>query len=83
MGIKEWLIEKVIVNKIKESTVWKLLEGKKSYLVMTVIIVFGAIDAWNAHCGATQGCKVVEIPAIVFTVLGALGIWTRAVAKPK
>ena len=82
MGIKEWLIEKVIVNKIKETAMWKLLDGKKTYIVLILTIVFGALDTWNAHCG-TQGCKMIEVPAIVFSVLGALGLWTRAVAKPK
>ena len=58
----------------------KWLEGKKTYLVMACIIIFGALDAWNEYClGGT--CKVVEIPSFVFSLLGALGIYTRKVAK--
>jgi len=58
------------------------LEGKKTYLVMICVIVFGALDAWNGYC-ATEACKVIEIPAYVFSILGALGIYTRIVAKTK
>lgn len=58
----------------------KFFAGKKTYLTMACIIIFGAIDAWNEYCG-TAGCKVVEIPSIVFVGLGALGVYTRKVAK--
>ena len=58
----------------------KWLEGKKTYLVMACVIVFGALDAWNQYCGGA-GCKVIEIPAYVFSILGFLGIYTRSVAK--
>lgn len=80
MGLMDWAITKILVDKIKESAMWKFLDGKKTYLTMACIIAFGVLDAWNAHCG-TAGCKTIEVPAIVFSVLGALGIWTRAVTK--
>lgn len=82
MGIKDWFIGKVVVKYIKESSMWKILEGKKTYITMALIVIFGGLDAWNTHC-ITEGCKVINIPPFVFSVLGALGIWTRAVAKPK
>ena len=82
MGLKEYLITKIVVTKIKESAMWKALEGKKSFIVAGLTLAFGALDVWNQYCGGA-GCKVIEIPAIVFTVLGALGLWTRSVAKPK
>jgi hypothetical protein len=58
----------------------KFLEGKKTYLVMACIIIFGALDAWNEYCG-NGSCKVIEIPTFVFSLLGFLGIYTRKVAK--
>jgi hypothetical protein len=58
----------------------KWLEGKKTYLVMACIIIFGALDAWNEYCG-NSSCKVIEIPTFVFSLLGALGIYTRSQVK--
>ena len=58
----------------------KLLEGKKTYLVMACVIVFGALDAWNQYCG-TASCKVIEVPTFIFTLLGILGIYTRSAVK--
>ena len=60
--------------------IMKALEGKKTYLVMACIIIFGALDAWNEYClGGT--CKVITVPTYVFSLLGVLGIYTRKVAK--
>ena len=58
----------------------KFLEGKKTYLVMAVVVVLGGIDAWNQHC-LTNACMIINIPAWVFSLLGVLGIYTRKVAK--
>jgi hypothetical protein len=78
MSLKEWIITKAVVKTIKESAMWKFLEGKKTILTCAAIAIFGGIDAMNA-----AGLTNIQIPAIVFSILGALGIWTRAVAKPK
>ena len=58
----------------------KILDGKKTYLTMACIIIFGALDAWNEYCG-NGSCKVIQVPSILFVILGALGIYTRSVVK--
>ena len=57
------------------------LKGKKTYVTMACIIIFGALDAWNEYCG-NGSCKVIHVPSLVFVLLGSLGIYTRSVAKP-
>ena len=54
----------------------KALEGKKTYLVLFVTAVVGAIDALNQ-----AGLISFSIPSYVFIVLASLGVYTRAVAK--
>ena len=58
----------------------KALEGKKTYLTMALVIIFGALDAWNEYCG-NGSCKVIQVPSVIFVILGALGVYTRKVAK--
>ena len=58
----------------------KFLEGKKTYLVMAAVVIFGGIDAWNQHC-MLNSCLIINVPAWVFSLLGVLGIYTRAVVK--
>jgi len=80
MGFKNWIIQKVIereANKMLEK-----MDGKKTYLVMAAVVIFGAIDAWNEHCGFA-GCKLIEVPKWIYPILGTLGVYTRSVAKPK
>lgn len=61
----------------------KLLAGKKTFIVMGVVIILGAIESYNQHCGNPVNlCKALDIPPFVYSALGALGIWTRKVAKP-
>ena len=48
---------------------------------MAVVIILGAIEGYNQHCGNAGTCKAVDIPGWVFSILGALGIWTRSVVK--
>ena len=84
MGIKDWVTEKLIVGFIKP--IYDKLEGKKTYVIMTVGIIMSAIDVWNNLCGEqiiANWCVDVKIPTIVFTILFALGIYTRSAAKPK
>jgi hypothetical protein len=68
----DWLITKIVVKKIKESAMWKFLEGKKTYLILATTIILGGLEAAN-----------IVIPGYVYAILGGLGLWTRAVAKPK
>ena len=79
-AIKNALIKRVIegwLKKNKENPMLKFLQGKKTYLVMIATIIIGGIDTANQ-----AGVIHFTIPAIAYTVLGALGIYTRAVAKP-
>ena len=80
MGLIEWVVTKIAVKKTKESAMGKFLEGKKTYIVLGLTILFGALDAYNEYCGGA-GCKTFQVPSIVFSILGGLGLWTRAVAK--
>lgn len=84
MGIKDWIIQNVVVSQLKP--LWDKLEGKKTYIIMGVAILFAVIDTWNGLCGETikaVWCKDLNIPPYVFGILAALGIYTRSVAKPK
>jgi len=67
-------------------TMFKFLEGKRTYATMAVIIILAVINAWNGYC---QGlavvpsyCVSIAVPEWVFAILAALGIYTRAIAKP-
>ena len=77
MSIKSWLVKKAIMNFIKKlekenNAMLKWLKGKKTYITLGVTAILGAIGALN-QSGATN----IQIPDLVFTVLGALGIWTN------
>lgn len=64
----------------------KWLEGKKTYIVLAVALILGGVDAWNTACLDAvdiSWCKQLAVPSWVFSVLAAMGIWTRSVAKPK
>lgn len=81
MGLKEFFIKRTVegwVKQNKENPMMKWLQGKKTYLVMIATILIGGIDAADA-----SGVINFNIPETVYVVLGALGIYTRAVVKPK
>jgi len=65
----------------------KFLEGKKTFLTMAVIIILAAVNGWNEYCKGLEVipsyCVNIAVPEWVFALLGALGIYTRAIAKPK
>lgn len=80
MGIKDWVIEKVVVNTLKKW--YDKLEGKKTYIIMAVGIIMAGIDVWNGLCGEQfTWCNDIVIPPWIFMVLFSLGIYTRKVAK--
>lgn len=84
MGIKDWFTEKVVVAFIKP--IYDKLEGKKTYVVLGVAVILGIVETWNSLCGETiqdKWCVDFIIPPVVYAILAALGIYTRAVAKPK
>lgn len=81
MGVKNYIIQKIIIregNKMLEK-----LEGKKTYIVLAVTAILGGLDAYNAQCVASAACQAFDIPAYVYPILSGLGIYTRAIAKPK
>ena len=80
MSLKNWIIQQVIEREAKK--MGDKLQGKKTFIVMGVVILLGAIDAYNAHCVQTLTCTAYAVPGWVYSVLGAAGIWTRSVAKP-
>ncbi len=84
MSLRDWLIKKVVMDwlkKQKETPMFKLLEGKKTYITMAIIAILGALDAYNGHCVATSLCKAFAVPGWIFSILAALGVYTRAIAK--
>ena len=76
---KQAIITKIIVN--RGNKMLDKLEGKKTYIVLGVAAILGALDAYNAQCVAGALCKAVEIPPVVYSILAGLGIYTRSLAK--
>lgn len=84
MGIQEWIVEKVIVGVVKKW--YDKLEGKKTYIVLGVTLILGALETWNSLCGEkiqAKWCVDFIVPPIVYAILAALGIYTRSQVKPK
>ena len=78
MGIKEWFIKRAIKNfasKLEKENnyMFNWLKGKKTYITLGITAVLGAIGALN-QSGATD----IQIPDLIFTALGALGLWTNS-----
>lgn len=59
----------------------KFLNGKKTYLVLGVAVILGAIDTYNAQCVATNLCHAFDVPPYVYSILAGLGIYTRSQVK--
>ena len=83
MRIIDWLIKREIkkeANQFKKENpeMVKFFEGKRTYLTMAVVIILAVINSLN-----DGGYTHIHVPDIVFSILGALGIYTRAIAKPK
>lgn len=83
MGLSEFFIKQAILNWIKKlrkdkkmEKFLKAIEGKKTYITMGVIAILGAVGALN-QAGVTN----IQIPDMVFTILAALGVYTRSVSK--
>lgn len=60
------------------------LEGKKTYIIMAVAIIFAGIDTWNDLCGNSitdDWCVDIHVPSWVFGVLAVLGIYTRSARR--
>lgn len=58
------------------------LKGYRTYVVLGVAVILGAVDAYNAHCIANAVvCKAFSVPPIVYSILAALGLYTRSLAN--
>ena len=87
MSVKDWLV--VQVAKIAGKNL-KLEEGpmsnskawykSKGVLTGITVVVFGVYDIVRANLAPQVGWNLPEVPPIVFTILGALGIYARSVA---
>lgn len=81
MNLKHKLIEIVIIREGKKML--DKLEGKKTHIILGVTVLLGALDSYNGHCVATAACKAFDVPPYIYSILAGLGIYTRAIAKPK
>lgn len=87
MGVKDWLvvqIAKVAGRNLKleegpmtDSKAWYKSKGVINGIL---IVAFGVYDLLRANLAPQVGWNLPEIPPIVFTILGALGIYARATA---
>ncbi len=80
-NIKRWIIKSAITNWLKEAKMPNFLAGKKSYIVAIAQIVMAVWITLAASPDPTLAF-VPDAPTWLIAVLGALGIWTRKVAKP-
>ena len=55
----------------------------KGVLTGILTVLFGTYEAVRATLAPQLGWNLPEIPALVYTVLGALGIYSRVVASEK
>jgi len=57
------------------------LKGYRTYLVLGVAVILGAIDSYNGYCIANAiACKSFAVPPIVYSILAGLGLYTRSLA---
>ena len=80
MGLKNWIIKTVVEREVKKML--DKFEGKKSYIVNATTML---VSAWLALAASPDPSLawVPNVPPILVTILGGLGIWARKVAKPK
>jgi hypothetical protein len=76
---------KGLKGKLKEG---KLMDKKKWYLSKGVwsgifAVLFGLYDAVSIHLAPQFGFTLPQIPPIVYTILGALGVYSRVTATSK
>ena len=57
------------------------LKGIRTYIILGVAVILGALDSYNAHCLANSAlCSSFDVPPIVYVILSSLGIYTRSLA---
>lgn len=57
------------------------LKGLRTYLILGVAVILGAIDSYNSYCVAnTIVCHAFNVPPFVYSILAGLGIYTRSIA---
>ena len=82
MSLKSWFIQKAIEREGKKML--EKLEGKRTFITLGIAVLLGAIETYNLYCGIPSNmCKVFDIPPFIYSFLAGIGIYTRAIAKPK
>ena len=84
------LVIKIAVKKVaKKMGLEDSMEGNKPWyrskgvLTGIVTVLIGTYEAVAVSLAPEFGWKIPEIPGLVFTILGALGIYARKVANTK
>ena len=57
------------------------LDGKRTYIILAVMIILGMVDSWNEFCASAHAfeyCPNIEIPPVVYSILAAMGVVTRS-----
>jgi hypothetical protein len=90
MGLKNWIVKLTVKRLVKKL---KLQEGamdekkkwyqSKAVLTGIVTVLIGTYETVKVALAPQFGWTLPEIPGIVYTVLGALGIYSRVVAEKK
>lgn len=90
MGLKNWIVKLVVKKAAKKLnlTEGKPVDKKKWYqskgvLTGIVTVLIGTYEAVKVALAPQFGWTLPDIPPIVFTILGALGIYSRVVAEKK
>ncbi len=81
--LQRWIIRRKVDKLRKENPeMFDFLDGKKTFIVQIAQILTGA---WLAMAVSPDPSLafVPDVPVWLVSVLGALGIVTRAVAKPR
>jgi len=90
MGLKNWIVELLAKRAAKKLNLQEgpMDEKKKWYQSKTVLagivtVLLGTYEAVKVSLAPQFGWTLPEIPGIVFTILGAFGIYSRVIADKK
>ncbi len=77
-----WLSKKINLQEggMSETKKWYQSKGVWTGIVATLVGLYGLLDA---NVAPALGFDMPDIPSIVFTVLGAMGIYARTSANKK
>jgi len=77
-----WLSKKANLQEggMNETKKWYQSKGVWTGIVATIVGLYGLVDS---HLAPALGFNLPDIPSLVFTVLGAMGIYSRTSATKK